>query len=65
MYQRGGTYAEEAKVKVAEVLLPRQDPRTGAWMPGGDEGRAGPVYATALAILSLSVMEDLLKNNQR
>jgi hypothetical protein len=55
MYQRGGDYAAMARQKTEQLLVEMQQP-DGAWQPrNGNERSAGPVYATALALLSLSV----------
>ena len=55
MYQRGGEQASVARQKTEQMLLELQQP-DGSWQPrNGNERSAGPVYATALALLSLSV----------
>ncbi len=55
MYQRGGKHAEKAERLVRDLLLPKQQ-SNGAWVAQhGEENGAGNVYATCLAILSLSV----------
>ena len=55
MYQRGGTHSETARQLVQDMLLEVQNP-DGSWQAGnGDERRLGHVYATSMAILSLSV----------
>jgi hypothetical protein len=55
MYQRGGEHAAQARQKTEKMLLDLQQP-TGAWLPrNGNERSAGPVYATSLGLLSLSV----------
>ncbi len=55
MYQRGGKHAETAEQLVRSLLLDRIQP-DGAWVsPSGEEAGAGKVYATCMAILSLSV----------
>jgi hypothetical protein len=55
MYQRGGTHSETARQLVQDMLLEVQNP-DGSWKAAnGDEGRLGHVYATSMAILSLSV----------
>ena len=65
MYQRGGKYADAARAKVAELLLPLQS-REGYWENGGGDGReAGKVYATSMAILSLAVKNHFLPIYQR
>jgi hypothetical protein len=55
MYQRGGKHAEAARQFVEEMLLAKQD-SDGSWKAeNGSESGLGRVYATAMAILSLSV----------
>lgn len=55
MYQRGGKHAESAERLVRDLLLPKQQ-ANGSWVAQhGEENGAGNVYATCLAILSLSV----------
>ena len=65
MYQRGGKYASTAENLVTELLLEKQQP-DGSWVaPGGEESGAGRVYATSMAILSLSVKYHFLPIYQR
>lgn len=65
MHQAGGKYAERADALVPELLLPMQR-SDGAWLArGGEERNVGAVYATALAILSLSVRYHYLPIYQR
>lgn len=65
MYQRGGQHAEEGRRVVAEVLLPLQG-RDGSWEgSGGEERQGGKIYATAMAVLSLSVKNHFLPIYQR
>lgn len=55
MYQRGNKYASTADEAVRAILLERQQ-ANGSWTsPGGEETGPGTVYATSMAILSLSV----------
>lgn len=55
MYQQGGEKAAVAREKTEKVLLELQQ-LGGSWQPrNGNERSAGEVYATALALLSLSV----------
>ena len=55
MYQRGGRHAAEARKRVREIMLKLQQ-KEGYWEArGGQERSAGRVYATSLAVLSLSV----------
>ena len=65
MYQRGGKHADEAKRLVADLLLPLQS-REGWWEGiNGEERQGGKVYATAMAVLSLSVKNHFLPIYQR
>lgn len=65
MNQRGGEQAKRAEAHVAQLLLERQSP-DGSWAsPGGEELGAGKVYATCMAILSLSVKYHYLPIYQR
>jgi len=65
MYQRGGKYADAARQKVMDLLLPLQG-RDGSWEQGGGDGReAGKVYATSMALLSLAVKNHYLPIYQR
>ena len=55
MYQRGGEQASVARQKTEQLLLTNQSDN-GAWQPkNGNERGEGPIYATSLALLSLSV----------
>ena len=62
MHQRGGEHAEAARGRVEAALLPAQR-EDGSWGGGGSEG--DPVYATSMAILSLSVRYHYLPIYQR
>lgn len=65
MAQRGGEYASTAKRLTAEAILRNQD-KEGFWKPdGGQEQSAGRVYATSLALLSLSIHHNFLPIYQR
>jgi hypothetical protein len=65
MYQRGGDQAAVARQKTEQMLLELQQPN-GAWLPrNGNERSAGPVYATALSLLSLSVHHHFLPIYQK
>lgn len=65
MHQVGGKYAEKADRLVPEMLLEVQR-SDGAWLAtGGEERNYGAVYATALAVLSLSVRYHYLPIYQR
>ena len=65
MYQRGGKHADEAQHVVPELLLPLQS-REGWWEGiNGEERQGGRVYATAMAVLSLSVKNHFLPIYQR
>lgn len=65
MHQAGGKFAETADKLVPELLLEGQ--RTnGSWLARtGEERNVGSVYATALAVLSLSVRYHYLPIYQR
>ncbi|MCA8999237.1 MAG: terpene cyclase/mutase family protein [Planctomycetaceae bacterium] len=55
MYQRGGEHAETARRLVQEMLLAKQA-EDGSWTAhNGSEKGVGAVYATSMAVLSLSV----------
>ena len=55
MYQRGGDHAKTAGQLVQEMLLSKQA-GNGSWTAeNGSERNHGTVYATAMAVLSLSV----------
>jgi hypothetical protein len=55
MYQRGGEHAETARTLVENVLLEKQA-GDGSWLAEeGSESGVGRVYATSMAVLSLSV----------
>ncbi|MGI9473573.1 MAG: prenyltransferase/squalene oxidase repeat-containing protein [Rubripirellula sp.] len=65
MHQAGGKFAARADKLVPELLLDSQR-SDGAWLArGGEERNVGSVYATALAILSLSVRYHYLPIYQR
>ena len=65
MYQRGDKYAAEGKKVTADVLLPLQS-QQGWWEGrGGEERQGGKIYATALAVLALSVKNHYLPIYQR
>ncbi len=65
MAQRQGETAEAAQ-KIVERLLLEQQSGDGSWAsPGGEELGAGKVYATCMAILSLSVKYHYLPIYQR
>ncbi|MEZ6060639.1 MAG: prenyltransferase/squalene oxidase repeat-containing protein [Planctomycetaceae bacterium] len=55
MYQRGGDHADTAAQLVQQMLLEKQSD-DGSWdAANGEERNAGRVYATSMAVLSLSV----------
>lgn len=55
MYQRGGEHAQTAQRLVQEMLLSKQA-ANGSWLAeNGSEQGHGAVYATSMAVLSLSV----------
>ena len=62
MYQRGGATADEARQLVENLLLHEQK-ENGRWQ--GQGGETSPVYATAMAILSLSVRHHFMPIYQR
>lgn len=64
MHQQGGETATEAEKLVREVLLSKQS-EDGGWNPEGEEAGAGRVYATCMAVLSLSVNYHYLPIYQR
>ncbi len=65
MYQRGGDHAAIARQKTEQMLVGAQSAE-GAWYPrNGNEKSAGPVYATSLALLSLSVYHHFLPIYQK
>jgi hypothetical protein len=65
MYQRGGEHAATAERFVRDLLLPKQQ-SNGCWeSPTGEEQSAGKVYATCMAVLSLSVKHHYLPIYQR
>ena len=65
MHQRGGAYAAEAAGRVRTLLLEEQL-EDGSWSAAnGSERGIGHVYATSLAVLSLSVKYHYLPIYQR
>lgn len=65
MYQRGGDHAATAR-KITEDLLIEAQSADGSWYPrNGNEKSAGAVYATSLALLSLSVYHHFLPIYQK
>ena len=65
MHQVGGKYAKDAEKRVREILVPAQRD-DGSWQGrGGEEQNVGRVYATSLAVLSLSVRYHYLPIYQR
>lgn len=65
MHQRGGKHAETAYELVRNLLLEKRQ-ADGSWnAPSGEEAAAGKVYATAMAVLSLSVKYHYLPIYQR
>ena len=65
MHQAGGKFAEKADQLVPELLLESQR-SNGSWLARtGEERNVGSVYATAMAILSLSVRYHYLPIYQR
>ncbi len=65
MYQRGGDHAKTAQRLMQEILLEKQA-GDGSWQAeNGSEANVGRVYATAMAVLSLSVKYHYLPIYQR
>ncbi|MBE7497189.1 MAG: hypothetical protein HS117_19785 [Verrucomicrobiaceae bacterium] len=65
MYQRGGDHAATARQRTEQILVGAQSPE-GNWFPrNGNEKSAGAVYATSLALLSLSVHHHYLPIYQK
>jgi len=65
MHQRGGRHAQEAAAIVSRMLLAEQN-ADGSWSSTrGEERNYGSSYATALAVLSLSVTYHYLPIYQR
>jgi len=65
MYQRGGDHAATARQKTEQMLISSQS-EDGSWYPrNGNEKSAGAVYATSLALLSLSVHHHFLPIYQK
>jgi hypothetical protein len=65
MYQRGGDHAATARQKTEQTLIAAQS-QDGSWYPrNGNEKSAGAVYATSLALLSLSVHHHFLPIYQK
>jgi hypothetical protein len=64
MHHVGGEHADQAGKLVRQLLIPSQQ-TNGAWIPQGEERNVGAVYATALAVLSLSVHYHYLPIYQR
>lgn len=65
MYQRGGKHAQTAETLVQEMLLEKQA-GNGSWTAqNGSEKSHGTVYATTMAVLSLSVKYHYLPIYQR
>lgn len=65
MHQRGGRHGENAAATVSQLLLGEQN-ADGSWSSTrGEERNYGSAYATALAVLSLSVTYHYLPIYQR
>ena len=64
MHQQGGDTAVEAEQFVRDALLPRQE-ADGGWKAEGEESGGSRIYATSMAILSLSVRYHYLPIYQR
>jgi hypothetical protein len=65
MFQLGGNYWDSFRPRLHRVLLDHQE-KSGAWV-GGDamDGRYGPNYCTAMAVLALAVEYRYLPIYQR
>jgi hypothetical protein len=65
MYQCGGKYWEEWRGWLEKQLIPSQLP-DGSFPPVGSDGKhGGPIYATAMSLLALSVQYHYLPAYQR
>ncbi len=65
MHGRGGEVAQMARKQVEDLLLEHQQ-SDGSWLAdGGEERNQGEVYATSMAVLSLSVKYHYLPIYQR
>ncbi|MCA9059882.1 MAG: hypothetical protein KDA85_15350 [Planctomycetaceae bacterium] len=65
MYQRGGQHSETARQLVTDMLMEKQS-GDGSWTAeNGSENGHGAVYATAMAVLSLSVKYHYLPISQK
>ena len=64
MYQRGGEHAKVAKKHVEDILLKLQSEK-GSWLGSGQEGGAGDIYCTCMAVLALAVKYHYLPIYQR
>ena len=64
MYQRKGEHAKIARKQVEEVLLNIQS-KDGSWQGTGQEGGAGKIYSTSMAVLALAVKYHYLPIYQR
>jgi hypothetical protein len=65
MYQRGGEQSSVARQKTEQMLLGIQQDN-GSWQPrNGNERGEGAIYATSLALLSLSVHHHFLPIYQK
>ena len=64
MYQRGGDHSKVAKKHVEDLLLKLQS-KQGSWLGSGQEGGAGDIYCTCMAVLALAVKYHYLPIYQR
>lgn len=65
MYQSGGEYAETAEKNVRDLLI-KEQAGDGSWTSGDNgEQHVGKVYATSMAVLSLSVKYHFLPIYQK
>ena len=64
LFKVGGRYWDEAKPYLSQLLLAQQE-FDGRWNARGGERAAGDVYATAMAVLALSIEYQYLPIYQR
>ncbi len=66
MFQLGGQHWQRWARHMYEMMLKHQDKKDGSWPRGsGNERKAGPAYATAMAVLAMSVSYRQLPIYQR
>ena len=64
MFKVGGHYWEQTRDRVGELLLSSQRP-DGSWLSPRNERSHGPIYATSMAVLALTVEYRYLPIYQR